>query len=153
MREREFPPLLANGFKDITEADLYTEFVIPFSQEEQSYRNSLLIDFGRFLNEFKSLNIKAEVWIDGSFATKAPDPSDVDVVFYFDPEEIDSLNGELINKFQRLFTERQFMRNLYKVEVHYGVKGNTLDYEQWQRTFGTYYDNIRPKGIFRIIYS
>lgn len=153
MREREFPPLLANGFKDITEAELHKEFVAPFNYQAEDHRSNLLIGFGSFLNEFKTLNITAEVWIDGSFTTTAPDPSDVDVVFYFNPLEIDSLGQEKKEKFQRLFTERKFMRNLYKVEVHYGTIGSDLDYQQWQRTFGTYYDNVTPKGIFRMRYN
>ena len=153
MREREYTPLVATGFKDIVETDLHKEFVNPFNYQAEDHRSNLLIGFGSFLNEFKTLNITAEVWIDGSFATTAPDPSDVDVVFYFNPSEIDSLEQELKEKFQRLFTERRFMKNLYKVEVHYGIRGNHLNYKQLQRTFGTCYDNLTPKGIFRMRYN
>lgn len=153
MREREYTPLVASGFKDINEVDLHKEFVGPFNHQAGDHRNNLLIGFGSFLDEFKKLKIKAEVWIDGSFATEAPDPSDVDVVFYFNPDEVDSLKEEHKEKFERLFTERKFMRNLYNVEVHYGMIGNDLDYQQWLKTFGTYYDNVTPKGIFRLRYN
>ena len=152
MREKEFPPLHPNGFKDISETDLHTEFVSPFTYQEADHRNNLLIGFGSFLSEFKELNISAEVWVDGSFATKAPDPSDVDVVFYFHSTEVNSLTGELKEKFEKLFLSRKFIRNLYKVEVHYGELGSESDYSQWRKTFGTWYDNITPKGIFRIFY-
>lgn len=152
MREKEFPPLLANGFKDIAEEDLYTEFVKPFNQQDD-YRDHLLNKFISYLKEFKSLNITAEIWIDGSFATMAPDPNDIDVVFYFNSNEVDNLVDEKKEKFQRLFISRKFMLNLYSVEVHYAQKGNEQDYQQWQRTFGTYYDNITPKGIFRMVYN
>ena len=153
MREREYPPLLSNGFKDITETDLHKEFVNPFSDSVTDYRNDLLIGFDSFLNEFKSLNIAAEVWIDGSFATEAPDPSDIDVVFYFKVTEIDNLDSDNKEKFKRLFTNRRFIKNLYNVEVHYANRDNAKDYEQWQKTFGTYYDNVTPKGIFRMIFK
>jgi len=153
MREKEYTPLLVNGFKEIGEVDLKNEFVSPFDFQAKEYRNNLVISFISFLKEFKTINIAAEVWIDGSFTTEAPNPSDVDVVFYFNPIEIDSLEGERKEKFQRLFTERKFMLNLYKVEVHYATRGNDLDYKQWQRTFGTCYDNVTPKGIFRITYN
>jgi len=153
MREREYSPLLANGFKDITETDLHKEFVSPFDYPVVDHRNNLLIDFNSFLNEFKSLKITAEVWIDGSFVTEAPDPSDIDVVFYFRPAEIDDLDMEKKDKFNRLFTNRRFIRNLYNVEVHYANRDNVKDYQQWQKTFGTYYDDITPKGIFRMIYK
>lgn len=152
MRDTEYPPLLLNGFKDIKEGDLHQEFVQPFNNGHD-HRTNLLIDFGQFLNEFKTLGIKAEVWIDGSFATLAPDPSDIDVVFYFNQEEVDSLADEKKVKFDRLFKSRKFMRSLYKVEVFYGMKDSVYDYNQWNYVFGTCYDNITPKGIFRLMYN
>lgn len=152
MRENEFPPLLINGFKDITEAELHKEFVAPFNHGHE-HRTDLLINFGQFLNQFKELNLTAEIWIDGSFATTAPDPSDIDVVFYFKPEEVDSLKEEKKEKFERLFQSRKFMKNLYKVEVFYGMIGSDYDYNQWSYVFGTCYDNKTPKGIYRMRYN
>jgi hypothetical protein len=134
MREREYSPLLANGFKDIVETELHKEFVSSFTQG-YTHREGLLANFIAFLNEFKTLNLTAEVWIDGSFATTAPDPADVDVVFYLIPSQIEN---------------RKFIKNLYQVEVFYGEKDNQADYTQWQGNFGTCYDNQTPKGIFRI---
>jgi hypothetical protein len=153
MRDREYPPLIANGFKDIIEEDLHKEFVSPFNAQALDHRCNLLIGFGNFLNEFKTLNIAAEVWIDGSFATKAPDPGDVDVVFYFKYEEIAALSDEKLLKFQRLFSSRKFMLSLYQVEVHYAEMDNDLEYKEWKKVFGTCYDNTTPKGIFRLLYN
>jgi len=152
MREREYTPLLAKGYKDITEADLHTEFVKPFNHGHD-HRTNLLISFGLFLSQFKELNLSAEVWIDGSFATLAPDPSDIDVIFYFKPEEVDSLEQIQKEKFKRLFQSRTFMKNLYNVEVFYGMVGCDYDYNQWNNVFGTCYDNKTPKGIFRMRYN
>jgi len=152
MRGQEHPPLLPNGFKDIREEDLHKEFVRPFNHG-YDHRNNLLIGFGQFLNEFKELGIQAEVWIDGSFVTEAPDPSDVDVVFYFVPSEIDKLPAEKKEKFERLFKNRRFMKNLYQVEVFYGEIGNDADYADWRQVFGTSYDNTAPKGIYRLYYN
>ena len=152
MRETEYAPLLANGYKDITEDDLHTEFVQPFNHG-QDHRTNLLRHFGQFLNQFKELNLSAEIWIDGSFTTLAPDPSDIDVVFYFKPEQVDLLQQEKKEKFERLFQSRKFMKNLYKVEVFYGTMGNDYDYNHWNDVFGTCYDNKTPKGIFRMRYN
>jgi hypothetical protein len=152
MREKEHTPLLASGFKDISEANLHTEFVAPFTHG-QEHRNNLLNEFKRFLNRFKELNLSAEIWIDGSFATQAPDPADIDVVFYFKPEEIDALEPEKKEIFNKLFQSRKFIKNLYKVEVFQATSGIQSDYTKWQETFGTCYDNITPKGIFRLKYS
>ena len=149
MREKEFPPLHPIGFKDISETDLHTEFVSPFAYQAEDHRNNLLIGFGSFLNEFKELGITAEVWVDGSFATTAPDPSDIDVVFYFHYDELGKLQGERLEKFNKLFKSRKFILNLYNVEVHYAEINNDLEYSEWRRVFGTCYDNITPKGIFK----
>ena len=45
------------------------------------------------------------------------------------------------------------MKNLYNVEVFYGMMGNIYDYNQWNYVFGTCYDNKTPKGIFRMRYN
>lgn len=152
MRGNEYPPLYPDGFKDIHEQDLHTEFVECFNIGKK-HRTHLLIDFAQFLDQFKELNLTAEIWIDGSFATTAPDPEDVDVVFYFAPSEVDKLTGEKKEKFERLFQNRKFMKNLYQVEVFYGIMGDIEDYTQWRRIFGTCYDNTTPKGIFRLFYN
>lgn len=153
MREREYTPLHPSGFKDIAETDFHKEFVSPFTYQAEDHRNNLLIGFGSFLNEFKELNITAEVWIDGSFTTTAPDPSDIDVVFYFKPEQVNSLSDDKKDKFQKLFQSRCLIKNLYNVEVFYGMQGSDYDYNQWTYVFGTCYDNVTPKGIFRIFYN
>lgn len=152
MKMREFPPLLPDGFKDIQEQDLFAEFVEGFN-DGMNHRTDLVIDFRRFLTQFKELNLTAEVWIDGSFATTAPDPEDIDVVFYFVPSEVDKLKGEKKEKFDHLFKSRKFIKKLYQVEVFYGTIGDDKDYSQWRNNFGTCYDNTTPKGIFRMFYN
>ena len=152
MRENEYPPLLLNGFKEIREGDLHQEFVQPFNHG-YDHRGNLLNYFNMFLNEFKSLEISGEIWIDGSFATRAPDPSDVDIVIYLNSEQVAKLKDEKLAKFEKLFKNRKFIRNLYKVEVHYAQAGDELEYAEWEKIFGTYYDNVTPKGIFRLRYS
>lgn len=152
MRTKEYSPLLPNGFKDISELELHNEFVQPFNNGFE-HRTSLLDNFQMFLNQFKELGIKAEIWIDGSFVTYAPDPEDIDVVFYFNPTEVDALDTEKKKQFERLFKSRRFMKNLYQVEVFYGMMGNNGDYNQWEKVFGTCYDNTTPKGIFRLVYN
>jgi hypothetical protein len=152
MRAKEHPPLISAGFKNISEKDFTTEFVNPVNSGKE-YRKELVDNFNQFLSQFKLLNIEAEIWIDGSFATHAPDPSDVDVVFYFRQEEVDALTEDSKQVFERLFTQRKFMRNLYRVDIHYGRLDDESYYKQWRQTFGTCYDNITLKGIFRLYHN
>lgn len=154
MRDVEYPPLHPQGIKDIGEEQLYPVFVESFGYgQAHDYRQNLLIRFGQFLNQFKQLGIGAELWIDGSFATQAPDPSDVDVVFFFDPVQVNSLSQDKKDLFERLFYNRRFMKAQYQIEVFYGTMSSALDYQKWQKDFGTCYDDITPKGIFRLYFN
>ncbi|RAJ90062.1 hypothetical protein LX87_05541 [Larkinella arboricola] len=154
MKELEYPPLHPEGIKDIDEEQLYPVFVQPFGRgQAHDYRQNLLIQFGQFINQFKRLGLKAELWIDGSFCTRAPDPSDVDLVFFFDLIAIDQLEGDKRDLFERLFTNRKFMKAQYRVEVFYEANSDLLAYQKWQRDFGTCYDDVTPKGIFRIYFN
>ena len=149
MRTEEYKPLHPNGFKDISEADMYAEFVQPFNNGRE-HRINLLINFGQFLNEVKELGLEAEVWIDGSFVTYAPDPSDVDAVFYFDGEKVNTLRDDKKELFDKLFQSRKMIKNLYKVEAFYAQRNDEREIREWSKVFGTYYDNKTPKGIFRL---
>lgn len=154
MRDVEYPPLHSQGIKDIGEEQLYPVFVEAFGHgQAHDYRENLLIRFGQFINQFKQLGIGGELWIDGSFATQAPDPSDVDVVFFFDPMQVNSMSQDKKDLFERLFNNRRFIKTQYRVEVFFGTMGNAPHYDQWRQVFGTGYDNVTPKGIFRLYFN
>ena len=151
MRDVEHPPLHPVGIRDIAEDQLYPVFVEPFGQgNAHEHRQNLLIRFGQFLNQFRQLELPAELWIDGSFATHAPDPTDVDVVFYMDAAQIDRLPDDRRALFERLFFNRKFMKAQYGVEVSYVASNGPPDYRQWTNDFCTCYDNVTPKGLFRL---
>lgn len=154
MRDIEYPPLHPAGLKDISEEQLHPIFVDPFgSGQAFDHRQNLLIRFGQYLNQFKKLGLRAECWIDGSFATQAPDPGDVDVVFFLDRLAIDQLAGDKRDLFERLLLNRKFMKAQYGVEVFYVADPDPADYQSWQHTYGTCYDDVTPKGIFRLYFN
>ena len=153
MRDIEHPPLHPVGIMDIIEDQLYPVFCERFGTgTAHDYRQNLLIQFGQFLDQFKQLGLAAECWIDGSFATHAPDPGDVDVVFFLDLTAIDQLQGDKRNLFERLFYNRRFMKAQYRVEAFFVANPGPADYQQWQKDFGRCYDDVTPKGIFRLYF-
>ena len=148
MREKEYTPLHADGFIEITEKELHKAFVEPFQGQANVHRTDLLLNFVEFWTEFKRLGLSAEVWIDGSFATTAPDPADIDMVFFMDKMAIENLPIKKRVLFEKLFLNKKFIRNIYKVEVYYALNDDNSERIEWRETFGTYCDNITPKGIF-----
>ncbi|MDQ3020399.1 MAG: nucleotidyltransferase domain-containing protein [Bacteroidota bacterium] len=148
MKEIEFPPLLERGFKDIISEEMNDIFVKPFS--EKSERNKITKEFQNYIELFLRLNVNSEIWIDGSYATKEPNPSDIDIVFFLEVKQVDSLSGEKEELFQKLFLEKKLIKNLYYVDVYYADINSDSEKEMWEIEFGTRYDKETPKGIFRL---
>jgi Nucleotidyltransferase domain len=149
MRDKEYPPLYPEGFRDIEEKDLHKIFVAPFN-EGVVHRTGLLLNFVQFFKRFKRLGLPAEIWLDGSFATYAPDPSDVDIVFFIDKSMINNLSNTQYALFVKLFSDRKFIKRLYRLEVFIADQNDANEKNEWFNSFGTYYDEITPKGIFRL---
>ncbi|MGB1902564.1 MAG: DUF6932 family protein [Flavobacteriaceae bacterium] len=85
-------PLFQAGFKDIGIDELEDVFVSPFENSER--RAYLLERFMALIDKFKETGISSEVWIDGSFATKKPEPGDIDMIFFVDGNEANRLDAE-----------------------------------------------------------
>ena len=149
MREKEYPPLYAEGFRDIAEKDLHKVFVAPFT-EGVEHRTDLLLNFVQFFKQFKRLGLAAEIWLDGSFATYAPDPSDIDIVFFIDTTAIEGLSNTKRILFTKLFADRKFTKRLYKLDAFFAEQNNEQEKKEWSNLFGHYYDGLTPKGIFRL---
>jgi hypothetical protein len=149
MREKEYPPLYLDGFRDIAEKDLHKVFIAPFT-EGVAHRTDLLLNFVTFFKRFKRLGLSAQVWIDGSFATYAPDPADIDIVFFIDLKAIDQLSANKRELFDKLFADRKFIKRLYKLDTFFAEQSDEQEKEEWHKLFGNYYDGLTPKGIFRL---
>ena len=149
MREIEYPPLHADAFRDIAEKDLHKIFVAPFTDGAE-HRTDLLLNFVQFFKQFKRLGIAAEIWIDGSFATYAPDPNDIDIVFFIDTNALESLNGNKRVLFNKLFSDRKFIKRFYKLDAFFAEQSDEQEKTEWQQLFGHYYNGLTPKGIFKL---
>ena len=78
MAKVEFPPLLGAGFHKLTAAELKAIALDKFSLSKS--RATLWGNLSAKLDELKSLGLKCDVWVDGSFLTQKIDPDDVDLV-------------------------------------------------------------------------
>ncbi|KAF0201720.1 MAG: hypothetical protein FD167_5687 [bacterium] len=81
----EYPPLLAEGFQDIKLDELKVIFLTPFPKT--TTRTKILRIFKHWIKGVKKLNVKCEIWIDGSFATEKVDPKDIDVVLFISSKD------------------------------------------------------------------
>lgn len=105
--------------------------------------------FGRlvqYINEFSSLGVKAEFWVDGSFLTRKPDPADVDLVIIFCPYSARALPLHLQEAMMRI-TENKTTKARLDLDVYTTPFDNKVKVAYWRDHFGTYRDEITPKGF------
>ena len=51
----------------------------------------------RVLNELIRLDVKCEIWLDGSFITKRPEPDDIDGSIMVEASQVDQLSEDAVN--------------------------------------------------------
>ncbi len=144
----EFKPIYPAGFHDILLDDIDNIFVIPFENNER--RKFLTNRFKDFLDKFVELGISAEIWIDGSYSTHKPEPDDIDIVFFCNPNQLNNLTPDKQNLISELFN-RDISKIRYHCDVYFELAAEPNRRSYWQGWFGFSRDE-KAKGIPRINY-
>jgi predicted nucleotidyltransferase len=142
----EYDPIFQPGFHNLEEANLDIHFVRPFPNSNQ--RELLLYHFRRYLSAIRTIGVSIEIWIDGSFATKKFEPSDIDIALVFEPNEVNSLPQDKIALFMEIFNSAE-VKIRYKCDIYPVSRDNQMMLSYWRGWFGFDRDE-RPKGIPRI---
>ncbi|GFD78135.1 hypothetical protein KUL118_09970 [Tenacibaculum sp. KUL118] len=142
----EYEPLFQAGFKDIQETELRKVFVEPFDESER--REYLVTRFEALLDRFKETGISSEVWVDGSFSTKKPEPGDIDMIFFVDGQEANNLPEEKKRILEEL-NDRNTSSIRYNCDV-FIVPNHDLNMRSYWRGWFGFSRNEKPKGIIRI---
>ncbi|MBI5324228.1 MAG: hypothetical protein HZB41_02935 [Ignavibacteriae bacterium] len=142
----EYQPLHPAGFKDINENEISQIFVDQFINNDK--RKYLVERFFVLLEKFKELGINAEVWIDGSFVTKKPEPGDIDIIFFLNGNEINILPNDK-KMFLDYFTKNDIIKLRYHCDI-YVVLNNDPNWRSYWRGWFGYTRNEEPKGIYRL---
>lgn len=142
----DYPALLEPGMHNMTLSDLKSVFVDPFENVER--REKLLSRFEAFISRLKDVPINMEVWIDGSFATKKENPSDIDLVVVCEQDEVNRLPIEKKIILKELFEDQKATKLRYECDAYF-VINDMHDKSYWRGLFG-FDRNENPKGIARI---
>ncbi len=145
----EFDPLYPAGFHDITIDSLDEIFVIPFEDTER--RKYLTDRFRAYIEKFSELGLKAEIWLDGSYSTKKPEPGDMDILIVFDVDEVNNLPLDKRPLLQELF-DRELSKIRYSIDVLLLPSNDINNRSYWRGWFG-FSRNEQPKGIPRLYYG
>ena len=75
--EQTYPALYPKGLVEIAADDLERVFMAPSIRTP--LRERLTGQLKLFIRYLEGLGVQGDIWIDGSYATKKPDPQDIDV--------------------------------------------------------------------------
>lgn len=139
-------PILPPGLHDITEHELENHFLSAFSSS--TTRARLIAGFKQYLAALKSVGVKLEIWIDGSFATDKENPSDIDLVVFGSHAEIDQLPDASKNQLGALL-DRVNIKHVTGCDVLFAVAEDQNRRSYWRGWYGFDRDE-NPKGIARI---
>jgi hypothetical protein len=148
----EFPPLLNPGLHAMSAADLKKLVVDDFPLSER--REALWNNFIAIAEHLKKLQIRCEIWVDGSFLTKKIDPDDVDFVVDIPVAILDTATpgqSDLLKKLSAMaFSSNEKLHSFVMFDapaIHKGHVKSVELHNQWEKDFGFSYAKKEPKGI------
>jgi hypothetical protein len=145
--KQEYPPLFAPGLVEITMDDLERLFVEPF--ESPWARRRLVERLRDLIAVLQEIGLSCEVWIDGSFLTFKPEPSDIDMVILSDDESRAKLTVSQCSTLDKLIKNKDRTRYRYKCDLSFCGRHDLKQRDYWFRLYG-YSRSKQPKGIARL---
>lgn len=142
-------PISANGFHCLTQDDLSTHFVDDFEERCQPHRRRMLGRLVAYLYELATLGLPMEIWLDGSFTTRCPEPDDIDLVVLLPYEQVAALSHADQVKLDLLLNQRDRIRIRYTCDVYHLDTNSATERQRWTQQFSTNHDGS-PKGIFTL---
>jgi hypothetical protein len=127
----DHPPLLAPGRHFMTLNGIEALCVHPFNGTAPERREKLFYALEQLVQEILLVKLRCTAFVDGSFLTEKPDPSDVDVLINIDEDVMNNLSSD-----QRILIDALNME-------HYIVFIDSLAFTTYHREhpyFGTALD-------------
>lgn len=152
MGDEEYPPLLHEGFHEMTLDELKTLTVDGFPDSDR--RPMLWQNFLNLLAKINAEQIPCDIWIDGSFLTQKIDPDDIDFVADIPIEVMESGTASQSALVEQL-SAREFKKveKLHSFVMFIAPEGHAVcdsmatARSQWAKDFGLSYIKKEPKGI------
>ena len=144
--ERTYPPIFPPGLHKMAIETLEETFVAPGL--DTPLRRRLTTQLQRFVRALAELGVRGDIWIDGSYATKKPDPRDVDVALSMSRLALAALGEEQQRRLGYYAAEgRPYVRRRWQVDFYIFDSTDPRRYEYFREQFSNNPDQGSPKGI------
>lgn len=141
-----FPPLFSKGFCEVMEADIQDAFVGDINTPK---RKMLASQLRLFISELKRLGVKGELWINGSFSTKNPNPTDIDLALCASKIVLGTMSNEHLATLQHYasINGRVYVREKWGCDFYIIDSSNISERTYFQDLFSSNPDLKNTKGI------
>ena len=129
--------------------DVIRQLVLPFAPVGQRFE--LISRLNDFVNLVKSMGVSFDLWIDGSFTTKKPEPSDIDTLLVISDAAIKAMDPYHAKILSYLVNNRKATKARYGIDLYFTTHDNSQKLQYWEDFYG--HSRIRePKGIVKLVY-
>jgi len=144
--KQTYPALCQSGFKRIEETEIEHIFLDGFNSPR---RKMLASQLKLFVNKLRSLGVKGELWIDGSFSTKNPEPMDIDILLVIPRITLSGMTEEARLELSELtdITKREYVRAKWSCDLYVIEASNIGDRKYYEDWFSRNPDSLNKKGI------
>ncbi|MGJ5096504.1 DUF6932 family protein [Bradyrhizobium oligotrophicum] len=147
----DYPPLLAPGRHFMTLSGIEALCVHPFTGQARKRREKLFYALDELVQELLRVKLPCTAFVDGSFLTEKPDPSDVDVLINIDEDVMKNLSVDQRILIDALNMEPYiaFIDSLAVTTYHRGHPyfGTALDVGNAGDAYGLEHAGVWLKGI------
>lgn len=142
-----YPPLFPPGLSEVALQDLERLFSAPAF--DTPLRRRMTAQLRLFIAELQRLGVHGELWIDGSFATKKPEPGDIDLALSIPRVVVSAMPDENLERLGFLSDEenRAYVRSRWQVDLYVFESSNIATRSYFLAQFSRNPDNANRKGI------
>lgn len=130
-----YPNLLDPGVHKISLETLEQTVLVPF--QEKRTRSYLCNRLRSLIQELQQYKIEMIMWIDGSFCSTKPHPSDIDVVLFLNEDNLNKLSSEKYDQLLSLLSNRNTIRARYGCDLYFDRLNDVNRAQYWQKYFSS----------------
>ena len=142
-----FPPIFPRGLTEVATGDLAQIFSDPAF--DTPLRRRLTADLRLFIAELDGLGAHGELWINGSYATKKPEPADMDVALCIPLTVVSAMSNAQLDRLDFLsdVENRPYVRSKWHVDFYVFEASDIASRTYYFELFSRNPDQFNPKGI------
>ena len=142
-----FPPIFPRGLTQIAIGDLARVFGDPAF--DTPLRRRLTTDLRLFIAELRNLGARGELWIDGSYATKKPEPADIDLALSLPITVASAMSDAQLERLAYLsdIDNRPYVRAKWHVDFYVFEASDVANRSYFLELFSRNPDQFNQKGI------